>query len=228
MEDLQIMFGPWKPTIAAADGNADVSALWAYSGETVKAELPITFLESGYYDISFFGTPYQNNGLSKIKISVGGKLIMDNNEANGGQALGYKYKEHLPAYKFEKEKLYIPKGTYNVTIEALSRSESLGCAFGMDAVTFKAVTEEAVVDTNAKSVHVTTLYDAPVSGEIVVASYVGDEMVGFDSFTETNINLFDAIVSYNGNVAPDTVKVFVWKDLTDVVPVMTGKVFEIK
>ena len=232
LEDMQNLFEPWKPSIGVADGDAAVSALWAYGGSDVKAELPLSFLESGYYDIRFFGTPYLKNGLSKINISIDGNPVLDNDEVKGGEALQYDYKEFLPAYKFEKEFIYIEKGVHNVTIEALMRDpdpeKNNECAFGMDAIEIAPVEDEAVVDTAEKRIEVTAYYGTPVSGEMIAVAYAGGKMVGIQSFNELDRTIFEAIIDYEGNVTPDTVKVFVWEEYNNIHPIEKEKIITVK
>ena len=232
LEDMRTLFGPWVPSVSVAEENADVSVLLAYSGADVQVELPVYFEQTGYYDISFLGTPYKNNELSKINIYIDGELIMDNDETKGGEALNYLYKQYLPAYRFDKNFVYIGEGVHNVTVEGLMRNPdpeaNNECAFGMDAIEFAPIEDQAIVDTDEKVVDVTAYYGTPVSGEMIAVAYAGGKMVGIQSFMEIDRTIFDAFIYYEGDVAPDTVKVFVWEEYNNLLPIEKEKIITIK
>ena len=156
---------------------------------------------------------------------------MNNDETKGGEALGYDYKQYLPAYKFTKEFVYVSKGVHSVSIEAFVRKpdDPLNeCAFGMDALVFDLIESEAILNAAQKKVDVTAYYGAPTSGEFVAVAYAGGKMVGATNFSEIDRTIFDAIIYYEGNVAPDTVKVFVLEDFDSVRPIVEPKIITVK
>lgn len=231
LENAKNFFSPWKPGSSVADGDASVTMLHTYGGEDVVAGIPVIFPESGYYDITFLGTPWNNNGLSKIDISIDGTLIMDNDNTKYGNALGYDYKQYLPAYEFTKEFVYIEEGVHNVSVAAFVREPDNPlneCAFGMDSITFVRAEDQVSVNTSEKTLTITAFYGAPTSGSFIAVAYKDNQLVGIVSFDEVDRTIFDAVIPYDCDGTPDTVKVFVWEDLASVAPVVKAKTIAVK
>ena len=198
-------------------------------GATTGYGTVLNFEKSGYYTVKFHGSPYLNNGRSKINFYIDGDLILDNNDAKHGVNEGYDFAQYLAAWMFTNEMVYIDAGERLLNVEILARDPNNPqhlCAHASDYLEFIPVNDEAALGEG--SVSVKAYFKDAVSGKAIVALYSDKEMVGVELYDEVDVKKLEKTVNYLGDKAPDTVKVMVWGDMDIFVPITEAKVITVK
>ena len=192
----------------------------------------LSFEKSGLYNVKFHGTAYKNGGWSKINFYMDDVLLVDNDESKGhGTDNSYKLASNWASWFFTKEKVYIEKGEHMLTMDVLLRENPVSCAFAADFIEFVPVEgpmDAAVLDTTAKTVAVEAYYDESVSGTAIVALYSEDKLVGISVNHDFNSAEVYETVVYDGDVAPNTAKVMIWNNFTELIPMVDVKVLSVE
>ncbi|MBQ4086981.1 MAG: metallophosphoesterase [Clostridia bacterium] len=222
--------GNVKKDLAYASGSAVAHNSWANGKPTQK--IPVVVEKSGYYDITYVvgeitvdkdGNPYSaemTRHLSTVTLTIGDQLI-GNNKGGYVENLGSVYDvwDTAPVSKYVN-KLYLEAGSYVINADVAITADAK-YKYTLDYIEFAPAT--GVVDNGDGTVTVTAAYDAPVSGEAVVALYNGKQLVGVGSAIVADTKL----VSVDAPAAAYTeVKVLVLDALTGLKPQAEEVIFE--
>lgn len=213
---------------------------------TINAE------NAGWYDMGSVMSVNNGGWTSLVTLSVNDIPVIkgDRNKAvedlsdpyvdeNGKNQARYIDNSYL-MHRFS-EKVYLNEGENKLTIHAAPRtqktdaekaSDEAAIAAGgtagnymvgyfIDYISFKPVADDVAID--GAKVSGTVVYDKAVSGKLIVAAYDGKDLIG--TYT-TDISGLFADINTTFKAAPDTVKVFVWKDLTNIEPITAPKIFQ--
>ncbi len=208
------------------------------SGATI--DIPMSVEKSGWYDVGAILSYKSGQYTSRITLAVDGNdpfLVntVDNADREDLSNENTYFDKSYPIYRFGGL-VYLEAGDHTLNLFAKSReayasdqqAEEDGglyrVCFMADNITFTPVDGKAVVDGN--NVSVTANFDSTVSGKAILAAYSGYELVGV-----TLVDLTDA-KAVTGTIAceskPNAVKVMVWEDLANAVPVTKVKNITVK
>ena len=215
---------------SAYASNENIISFSNIVADTIDLSFSVNAEKAGLYNIASVMTcPEGNSGknyCSPITVSVNGTPVLDNAKANGtdyshenkfGSSNG-----NLSMYLYEKS-VYLNEGLNTIEFQAAHRSVDDKCQFYFDYISFKPVVlDDVTIEGN--TVTGTVAYEEAVSGTLIVAAYANKELVG--SYAVDANDQTSAEISLDCTKAPDTVKVFVWEDLSNMVPVVTAKIFQ--
>ena len=216
---------------ANASGNAYIYTL---SGGTTdnKYHIPFTVVKDGVY--TFETVQAYANYMSSIEFYLDGSDSPIYTIPSSSSTLLEKQPFNADSNIDKIARLYsfnmnLSAGEHGITVVYKTRPSAQDTtAYAADYYRFTPVVDKAVLNADDKTVSVTANYEEPVSGTIIAAAYCGKEMVGMKSVKLTDVTSFVDTVSYTGTSAPDTVKVFVWDSLTNVIPFEIAKIITVK
>ncbi len=212
-----------------ASGNAYIYTLSAGTRDS-KYHIPFTVEKAGFYQFEtvqalatyMSGVEYYLDGsetpLENVKVSTLAEQPFNVDKNINTIA------------KLCQADLYLPAGEHGLTIVYKTRpahQDTVAYASDYFRFTFTEA-EEAVVNTEDKTVSVRACYEEPVYGTILIAAYSGKEMVGIKWVDQFDVNTVIDTISYTGDNAPDYVKVFVWDTLDNLAPFNAAKVIAVK
>ncbi len=200
-------------------------------------DIPVTVEKTGWYNVDAILSYKSGNYTSRITISVDGNPVLVNTAENPDRtdlSEGNTYVDNsYPMYRFGGC-VYVTAGDHVINVFAKSREAYADdtqkeadkglyrVCFHADNIVFTPVDGKAVANGNDVTVNAELLENA--DGKLIIAAYKGNEMVGVKTEDVTDITEINNTVSCTAK--PDTVKVMVWENLENVVPVV--KVLEIK
>lgn len=193
----------------------------------------VNFTESGYYDMSFVSSNW-NEWISEVAIYLGDEKLGSNKDDD---AIKVNVQDRFtpssdawddpvnwtaaqsPMHEYAKTKLWIEAGVYPLEIRiepAENEAQNKIRVYDVDCVTFK-----ATADTVAKNdINVYTAFvnfAQPVSGIAVIAVYNGNQLLGTNSQTVTNVQTL-VTVGVQTDEPVTHVKVFVWDGFVNCIP----------
>ena len=203
-----------------ASGGKLLSTDWG-SDETFQVEIPINVAENGLYDMTYAIAQHPNSiGTSDVEILVD-EVAVGNNLPGSGEDIsedGTYLKDIFPMYLYTQE-IYLDKGVHLVTLDVKTSVNNV-VKFAADYISIVRDTADKALIGNG-SVRAIANYDTPVTGTAVAALYKGKELVG--AATQSVADTYYVEVEVPAEIKPDLVKVFLWEDMENIVPLAKGK-----
>ncbi|MBQ4088038.1 MAG: hypothetical protein IJC78_07330 [Clostridia bacterium] len=213
-----------------ASGNAYIYTLSAGTKDT-KYHIPFTVEKAGIYQ---FETVQALAGyMSAVEFYLDGSdTPLDNVNVSALADQPFNVDANINTIaKLCRAELYLPAGEHGLTVVYKIRESTYGgsTAYASDYFRFTFLAEEeAVVNTVDKTVSIRACYEDPVANTILIALYSGKEMVGVKLVDQIDVTVLNDTVSYIGDTAPDTAKVFLWDTLDNITPLQGAKVITVK
>ncbi|MBQ4088039.1 MAG: hypothetical protein IJC78_07335 [Clostridia bacterium] len=191
--------------------------------------IPVKVEKDGWYDVDWVVTNSTNNGhLSVVQLQVDGKAILQNNKNVVADGISYLASKYYPTGQF-KTRTYLTAGDHLVTMNAAQiatyTNNYYGIKYNADYLAFTPVetTEGVTLDESTKTATASVALPGSFTGKVITACYAGDELVGVAAKDITAEGILTTSASFTAT--PDTVKVFVWSDLSSVTPLTVNKTF---
>jgi len=191
--------------------------------------IPVKVEKDGWYDVDWVVTNSTNNGhLSVVQLQVDGKAILQNNKNVVTGGISYPASQYYPTGQF-KTRTYLTAGDHLVTMNAAQiatyTNNYYGIKYNADYLAFTPVetTEGVTLDESTKTATASVALPGSFTGKVITACYAGDELVGVAAKDITAEGILTTSASFTAT--PDTVKVFVWSDLSSVTPLTVNKTF---
>ena len=211
-----------------ASGNAYIYTLGAGTRDS-RYHIPFTVEKAGIYQ--FETVQAFANYMSNVEFYLDGSdtPIIGNVTKSKLQDQPFNVDKNINTiahlYQFNME---LSAGEHGLTVVYKTRpAHQDTVAYASDYYRFTLMPEKAIADTNTKTISVSASYLDPVAGTILIVAYSGKEMVGIKSVDQIDENPVTDTVSYIGDKVPDTVKVFVWDTLDNVIPLQSVKVIAV-
>ena len=170
--------------------------------------------KAGFYNVRLL---LNNDNSGDAKTATGIKLSVD----GAAPSNSISYPCPLDAYTAQTfdETVYLPEGYH--TVQVIAANPAAGTT-RLGAVEFEKADSQNAVIINASAGTCTFDFDltAPTEGVAVMAVYSGEELAGVVTVPVTAADTaVSANVPYTGG-QPDSAKLFVWNNLTDVTPLI--------
>ncbi|HBL82052.1 MAG TPA: hypothetical protein DD391_05560 [Clostridiales bacterium] len=170
--------------------------------------------KAGFYNVRLL---LNNDNSGDAKTATGIKLSVD----GGAASNSISYSCPLAAYTAQTfdETVYLPEGYH--TVQVIAANPAAGTT-RIAAVEFEKADSRNAVMINASAGTCTFDFaiEAPAEGVVVMAVYSGEELVGVVSIPVTEEDTaVSETVPYTGG-QPDSAKLFIWNNLTDVTPLV--------
>lgn len=204
-----------------ADGeNKIICTTWSYDSRT-EAYTILKVEESGYYDIEYISNAPRGGSYGAARFYIDDEEIASAHKDTGIDVSDYTLWTATAVKKYTKEKVYIEEGTYTLKFEFTpdGGANYRGLA---DYIKFAPSVEEGFKIENSVAT-ANVCYDTPVTGTVILALYNGDKFVGMGTKVANGEKNITVTAEVKGTVTH--AKVFVWKDLTSVKPLVAPKEF---
>lgn len=201
--------------------------------------VPVVVAEDGWYDMKAILSGSKGTWTSKVTISLDGEevivnsanyLLEDISTAEDG-TVDYVAKDYKMGI-YGGGACYLTAGTHELNVYAKRRTEQTPqdkelsvyrvCTM-LDNFSLTRLEDSASID--GSNVNATVYFDKVYEGKVITALYAGKQMVGLSI---GDIADQKATTTTSFTQTPDTVKVFVWKDVNNVEPLVEGKVITLK
>ncbi|MBQ4087327.1 MAG: hypothetical protein IJC78_03660 [Clostridia bacterium] len=201
--------------------------------------VPVVIAEDGWYDVKAILSGSKGTWTSKVTISLDGEEVIVNNanylledisKAEDG-TIDYVSSDYAMGI-YGGGACYLAAGEHEMTLYAKKRSEQTPedkklnvhrvCTM-LDSFSLTRLEDSATIE--GSNVNVAVYFDDVYEGKVITALYAGKQMVGL-SVGDIADNKATTTASFTQT--PDTVKVFVWKNVDNVEPLVEAKVITLK
>lgn len=182
--------------------------------------------KAGYYNIDYVTGYKDSSGISLVTFKMGEEIIGTNNDASRSVVSSFTdtWNNFMPMSKFYKKRVWLTEGETVLTVNVEPRTTDGKYTFQADCITFAPCSDELTV--SGENVEAFTCYEEAVSGTPVLALYNGNELVCVsigDVVDGENYVTTSAVTTETFNKA----KVFIWNNMTDIIPVIGGKTLNV-
>ncbi len=215
--------GPVSAQATGASGGLVATA--GYTSYCPTIEIPVKVEKSGYYDVSYIvsniGASVAENVnhkfLSVISLKIGDTTIGDN-KGNAVEKLTHIYNaawNTTSSDRFEKKAVYLEAGEQTLTATVFASEGDGYYKYLLDNIVFKPIDTFTVEDTTATA---KVTFEKAVSGKVILAVYNDKEMVATGYVDASDTETISVTAKITG--AYTHAKVFAWKDMTSLAPIV--------
>ena len=209
------------------------------AADGIYLNIPVQVAESGLYDVKAILSASAGTWTSMVTVSLDGEAVIINNKdyllediskAEDG-TVDYVSGDYAMGIYGGGER-YLEAGEHTLSLYAKKRSEQTSADKNagryvattiIDSFSLTRLEDSASID--GKNVNATVYFNEVYEGKIITALYAGKQMVGI---SVNDIADDTASTTTSFTETPDTVKVFVWKDLETVEPLVEEKIITLK